>query len=625
MDENALKHAPPMPDRGSEATLYLPVSGDGNVDSPEGSDSGSSVYVWDKAIDGLNSKSLNRDPDHTWSYDTDECGQGCTGIPPATGAFDAEQVFDAPMRRIVEAMEHVAGSLKSYEGEQWVDRINQVYGPHSAFDLATIAATTDDVYNALTAAVEATDTAADNHLEALHDLIHQGRDNLSERWDATHLDAWNALDLLGWSNPYTAVVSAGFLAYDVFDWYSKKHSTLDPSNAKKLMVEGQQAAEQAVSEFEDTLRTWTATANESNVHITDPSDKGNRAGADPQQAVQASVTKPADTPDTKPSDLDENGLKDALDRLLDSGTPSMPSMHSMPSMPDMGGGGMPGGGMPSMPDMGGGAPGGMPEMPMGGAQDEPFADDEPLDDDKDVEEDSATDATEDDAAVDDDAEVGGSDNPSDQDIPEDGEPPVDGTDAPPAEPDPNSEAARTVSLPDGKQVTFPSKAMADAVKHMLDADPANPKSFYMAASEAGYHLPPMGQDIGEGVSPRDMRAGDVVVADGKTGVFLGHGDVLMEDQSVQKLTDVANFDGASQGVFRLEEPSTGGPGLGGVEQPLGSGANMGDAGAGTVSTPGQVTEQAGTPGVPTDDTSVAADMGTSSNTQGIDPSTAFPA
>ena len=173
--------------------------------------------------------------------------------------------------------------------------------------------------------------------------------------------------------------------------------------------------------------------------------------------------------------------------------------------------------------------------------------------------------------------------------------------------------------------------MADAVKHMLDADPANPKSFYMAASEAGYHLPPMGQDIGEKVPPSLMREGDVISADGKTGVYLGNGDVLMEDQSVQKLSDVANFDGPNQGVFRLEEPSTGGPGLGGVEQPLGSGANMGDAGAGTVSTPGQVTEQAGAPGVPSDkaspvqDTSAGANpLGTSSNTQGIDPSTAFP-
>jgi hypothetical protein len=158
---------------------------------------------------------------------------------------------------------------------------------------------------------------------------------------------------------------------------------------------------------------------------------------------------------------------------------------------------------------------------------------------------------------------------ADEPTPDDDTPPDDGGVAPvdagvpsaqPAAFDPNSEAARTVDMGEGRMVTFPSAHMADTMRAMVSSDPGNPKSLYMAASESGYTLPPQGEDIGRPVEPSTMRVGDVISADGKYGVYLGDGDVRMEDSaSPQKLADVASrMDGEHQGIFRLTEPDSSG-------------------------------------------------------------------
>lgn len=105
-----------------------------------------------------------------------------------------------------------------------------------------------------------------------------------------------------------------------------------------------------------------------------------------------------------------------------------------------------------------------------------------------------------------------------------------------------------------REVTFPNNRTANVVRNLLEGDPINPTTVYMAADAAGFNLPPMGQDIGAMVPPTELQPGDVVFSDFGAGVYLGEGEVLMEDQSVMALSDVASFSNEHQGLFRLEDP-----------------------------------------------------------------------
>ena len=104
-----------------------------------------------------------------------------------------------------------------------------------------------------------------------------------------------------------------------------------------------------------------------------------------------------------------------------------------------------------------------------------------------------------------------------------------------------------------REVTFPNVRTANVVRNLL-ADDAHLTSIYMAADAAGYYLPPLGQDIGAMVPPTDLQPGDVVFSDFGGGIYLGEGEVLMEDHSVRALSDVAVFNHDHQGLFRLEDP-----------------------------------------------------------------------
>src|SRR5690606_4112801 len=94
--------------------------------------------------------------------------------------------------------------------------------------------------------------------------------------------------------------------------------------------------------------------------------------------------------------------------------------------------------------------------------------------------------------------------------------PVDGEEAPvtaeatmaPAAavtPDPNSPEARTVTLPDGRQIEFPDARTAEMVRGLLAADPSAPTSIDKAAADAGFKVNPMGQDIGQMVPPSELK------------------------------------------------------------------------------------------------------------------------
>ena len=105
-----------------------------------------------------------------------------------------------------------------------------------------------------------------------------------------------------------------------------------------------------------------------------------------------------------------------------------------------------------------------------------------------------------------------------------------------------------------REVTFPNNRAANVVRNLLEGDPINPTTVYLAATAAGFNLAPLGQDIGAMVPPSNLQPGDVVVSDIGAGVYLGEGEVLMEDQSVRALSDVAVFNHDNQGLFRLEDP-----------------------------------------------------------------------
>lgn len=332
-----------------------------------------------------------------------------------------------------------------------------------------------------------------------------------------------------------------------------------------------------------------------------------------------------------------------------------------------------GSGMPSSP-LGGGSPmdSGMGGSPLGGAGSDPFGseplsdaltdteepeDEEPLDDLTDEDEDKKDDELfpEDDSDVDGDTPDTDIDADVDTDTDKPDETPEESPengDVAPVAADPaaatpgDDTAARTVDVGGGRQVTFPSVALADAAKAVVEAAEAgNPKSLYLAASENGFNLPPMGQDVGQQVPPASLREGDVVVNKDGMGVFIGNGDVLWESGEIKPLADVATFDGQNQGLFRMEETAPpASDGLSGPAQPVGDGSSAPVASGepvtatsqdASVSTPGAVTDQAGTPGVPTDtkaddlsatsDTEAGAGFGSTDNgAAGLDPSTAFP-
>ena len=142
----------------------------------------------------------------------------------------------------------------------------------------------------------------------------------------------------------------------------------------------------------------------------------------------------------------------------------------------------------------------------------------------------------------------------------DGEPVMDENGDPetvdePAAPEQTDEQKRTVELPDGRQVTFPTEQHAALVREMLASNPENPISLYDAASKAGFQLPPVGTDIGTPVPPMDVAPGDVIVGADGTGVAIGNGEVLMESGEIRSVEDVAKVGSADQGIFRLDAPA----------------------------------------------------------------------
>ncbi|TQC45160.1 hypothetical protein EEB14_33340 [Rhodococcus sp. WS4] len=84
-------------------------------------------------------------------------------------------------------------------------------------------------------------------------------------------------------------------------------------------------------------------------------------------------------------------------------------------------------------------------------------------------------------------------------------------------------------------------------------DGSAPGIVQQAATEAGYKLPPVGEDIGKPISVADMRPGDLIMGDkDRNGVFLGDGKALVGGE-IRPVGDIARFTGPHQGIFRLDD------------------------------------------------------------------------
>lgn len=121
--------------------------------------------------------------------------------------------------------------------------------------------------------------------------------------------------------------------------------------------------------------------------------------------------------------------------------------------------------------------------------------------------------------------------------------------------------------PDQETVTSPADQRAarrveEMVRIMVNSTNDRPKSVYMAAVEAGYVLPPPGENIGDPIHISEIVEGDVIVSsDGRMGVYIGKGDVLMEvtrsrPAEMQSLSDIVMSgigDYRSGEVYRLRD------------------------------------------------------------------------
>lgn len=652
---------PPSPDRGADSTQYLPIVEDGRIDT--------TIYQVDAKIDELNKATFDFDPESIRSMHEGMDEGGCTEVAPAP-SLDIS-AFTTFITAISDAVKEVETSFVGASGEQMIARAYDVRYGASGTSLAEMA----QALTALLPLVESVSTATDEHTKTayaeLRTAITKCRAILAAAVAAATDDSPGLVEFAGATAvgipvigvPISATIAAGS---GLFNFFSGSDITF-PEEARKDATD---ALNGAVSSIEASQQTLTGTlsslasaASEVPVPVPgvlsvpsmDSKTLAKDATLPPAPAPApvgggtggAPIGAPAETPS-----LDDQ-LADLLGKDPMEGMPSA-GMPSTGGMPSMGGGGMPS-------DMGSGI--GSPLSDALGSEelskplDDLMGDDEeeleePLDDLAEDEEEGIEEPLADPGEIGEDGELPEGEDPTegdedteDDELPEDGEAPVEAE----AEVDPNSEEARTADVGNGRQVLFPNANLAALAEGL--ATPGNEnKTLRLTASELGFSIPPDGQDIGKQVPTSLLREGDVIVGSAGEGIFIGTDEVLMEGGKIVPLSEAAVFDGQNQGIFRLDEgggmggdtsSSSATDALTGVAQPVGDGSTSPVGGTDpavdatpSVSTPGDVTEQAGTPGVPTDeeaglsstdDTAAGAAFGETDNgAGGLNPDDVFP-
>lgn len=555
-------HHDPEPGR----TQFLPVARNGHIDNPHGDDA-NSVDSMDKHLVEQNKELFNFDPATVYSYCDQKCPNGCPGVHAGPWEFDQEAAV-IPVDNWADVLSSVYSEVSAYAGEMWADRLLEKYGHGGVAELPQLIEKTDAVSEALKAAVVASEEMAKHSFTAFREAIRAGRDEMQARVDDEN-SAW------GWVG-------------DMLTHRRGDDALGRLMEATQKVHEAEASNDAAVENLKAALEAWTTRAVGTEDTTTAPtitppstSDKPlfENPDEDPFEPVEteAPLTPGAggigDTADpAEPlENEDDPFFKDLEDKLGDAlgGDSGNPFGSGSP----FGGGSDPFGGAAS-PLGGGTSPFESADSPLDALSnaEDPFAKDDE-DDVLDEGEGGIEEESDDDTL--DEGEGGFEDEDLDDIVektddaagaPAEGEDtPAEGEEAPvtaeasvaPAaavNTDPNSPEARTVTLPDGRQVEFPDAKTAEMVRALVAADPSAPTSIYTAADSAGFPVPPMGQPIGDMVPPSSIRPGDLVMGAAGNGVFIGNGEVLMENQEVKPLADVTQFTEPNQGVYRLDNP-----------------------------------------------------------------------
>ncbi|ORA44496.1 hypothetical protein BST19_21390 [Mycobacterium bouchedurhonense] len=125
-------------------------------------------------------------------------------------------------------------------------------------------------------------------------------------------------------------------------------------------------------------------------------------------------------------------------------------------------------------------------------------------------------------------------------------------------------AANTTEI-GGRKWTFDNPKLAALAHNLAGTDGSSHKSIRQAASEAGFRLPPPGQDIGTPVGSSDLKPGNVIMgANNQNAVYLGEQGgkdwAITEQGEVKPLDEVTTGGGPHEGLFRLVDDGAATPG-----------------------------------------------------------------
>ena len=605
---------------------FYPVTGNGNYDDVSG------VREYDSNTQELNASMFGYDTERVRSFCDQSCEKGCVDTTTAPSQF-TDTVYTTYYRDVTDAMDQTKSLLNANAEESWVQvLIQQRYGTGGKMDISGFSDKFADVVTATQGMYESTNTAGVEGHTALRTAVKNIRANLANgyangdsgfSWGDAAVDVGGGAALGVFGGPPGMLIGAGIgLAYTAFSsvvndkfpeegkqaleasWNEAAASVRTSLEANDESVQKFNTAVEALTLAEATDAAWGDPIIPTETKKPDDSIKNpptTPAPTDPQPVTPYSpeITNPEGN-DTTPN-IEDPGIPEEttnpFDEWMNQPSPTSPSSDpgsspfSSPGMSTPSSSGMPT--TPSLGDTGG--LGDTPQEPfseLSDAEEVPPEDVEPLSEPLEDAEETPLGA-DDPAAGDPNAPEGEGDPDADaEEEPVDGteeEPPVEDGDAPA---EPTDEEKRTVQLPDGRMVTFPTEQHADMMRAIIDAGTESPTTVYAAADQAGFHLPPMGQDIGEIVPSGEMKEGDIVVGPDGSGVYVGNQEVMMENGEIRPVEEVAKVEDGSQGVFRLESTDAPGADVNGPAQAVSPEA--------TPPAPEGTSVNAAAPGMPSD-------------------------
>lgn len=326
-------------------------------------------------------------------------------------------------------------------------------------------------------------------------------------------------------------------------------------NAAK-MSDSAEALKNAVHDMDRTSSTLAGAADPFTItayHGAAPEPVTHLEGATPttppagQQPPPPPTLPPPAAPAARPGG--DSAAKDLASQLR-AAMPTQPGM-GMPQIPSM-----PGGGMPQIPGLG---------EALRGAQNQP----RPGLTDADLKK-ALDDRVKDKAGPDGPATKPGDQGPATHPSSGPAVTPVGNPTPGPAHPAPGAPgtpggppgAANTTEI-GGRKWKFDNPKLA-ALAHNMTGTDGTHKSLRQAASEAGFRLPPPGQDIGTPVPSTDLKPGNAVMGpNNQNAVYLGEQGgkdwVVTEQGELKPLDEFPTGNGLHEGLFRLNDDGAAAP------------------------------------------------------------------